>query len=347
MRGILSILTITAITAMISQPEPSAAAGSGTGTRARTALGKDKERPLDGRGPALAGINFPPQRGNTRTGSFCGGVYNWRYTNKQIADANATFNAMRLPINIETANDREELMKMRHYVDQFAGKHAIIALVDTTSVHYRDCNDDKTDQGDGIPNRGAAAAWAKIHAVFKGYPNVHYEIFNEPHGFGDAGHYVREMKAIIHDAKLPPHRCILDGTGYADNIQAVAAAGWTGDLGYHFYPGSIRTQPDYSNLVQTKIGALGKRTWITEFGANLGYNNPCYDRFDKGDHKDESSNINALRGLDDALRALRARGQGVKGVFFWHGRHNDDSYDFWSSKNTQGACKVREIERHD
>jgi hypothetical protein len=199
--------------------------------------------------------------------------------------------------------------------------------------------------------------------VFKDYPNVRYEIFNEPHGYDkdhgyDPKRYVEAMEAIIRKAKLPRHRCILDGTGYADNIQAVAHAGWDGDLGFHFYPGFLskdRSQSNYSNAVKKAIGKLGKRTWITEFGANLTSHNPCYDKYEpaaddrkKHDARNDIKNdINALRGLDDALRALRAEGDGVKGAFLWHGRNNKDPYDFWGPNAKQGACKVREILSHD
>ena len=352
MRGFPAVL---AIVCAFTTP----AAGSDNATSARSSqLGKVKLRPPDGERRALAGINFPPNQGNTNNGSMCRGPYHWGYTNAQIAAANAHFNAMRLPINQATANDPEALETMKHYVDQFAGKHAIIAMVDISAAAYDSC-DHNTSQGDGSPDHGVPQAWAKIHAVFKDYPNVHYEIFNEPHAFSKetAREYVRAMRAIIHDAKLPEHRCILDGVGFANDIQAVAAAGWAGDLGYHFYPFFLNknrpdlkdkrhpyTQSAYSNLVQSAIGSLGNRTWVTEFGASLGYSNRCYDTFDTGDADAPSQNINALRGLDDALRALRTTGRGVKGVFYWHGRHNDDSYDFWSSKNAQGACKVREIE---
>jgi hypothetical protein len=57
--------------------------------------------------------------------------------------------------------------------------------------------------------------------------------------------------------------------------------------------------------------------------------------------------VNTLRGLDDALRALKADGHGVKGAFAWHGWNNGDSYDYWASINANGACKVREIETHE
>jgi hypothetical protein len=295
-------------------------------------------------GGAWAGINLPPTQGSSNAGAFLSGVYHWSYSNAQVAAANHTFNAMRLPINEDTANDPTALAVLKGYVDQFAGQRAIICMFGRA----------KTGQthGDGFPDGLAAmgAAWAKIHAVFGSYPNVHYEIFNEPFGYAksDPGHYVDDMKAIIRYGGLPAGKCILDGMGYADDVQLVASGGWSGDVAFHFYPNwsSDHNQSVYSNLVQARLGSLGPRTWITEFGANLGYNNACYETYDDGSHA-WSADVNALRGLDDALRALKARGHGVKGAFYWHGWNNGDSYDYWASFNTNGACKVREIQAHD
>jgi hypothetical protein len=312
----------------------------------------DATKPVDGASAdaaeitgALSGINFPPTQGNSNAGAFLPGVYTWSYTDPQIAAANATFQIMRLPINVDTANDPAALAQLKGFVDQFAGQRAIICMFGTASSGTGTHGTGKVDDV-----AATTAAWAKIHAVFGSYPNVHYEIFNEPFGYPrtDPAGYVHTMTQIIAGAGLPPDRCILDGMGYADDIQSVASAGWTGDVGYHFYPNwsSDHTQSAYSNLVQAKIGSLGSRTWITEFGANLGYtSNQCYETYEDG-AQPSSADINALRGLDDAVRALRASGRRVKGVVSWHGWNNGDGYDYWNAANAQGACKIRLIQSH-
>jgi hypothetical protein len=289
----------------------------------------------------IAGINFPPTQGSSNAGAFLPGVYHYDYTDAQIAAAGATFTAMRLPVNVESANDPATLAKLRSYVDQFPGQAAILCLFDTT--------DDATARphGDGRPDIATAGeAWATIHAAFASYPNVHYELFNEPFGYSaaTAADYVRDMQQIVSTAGLPADKVIVDGVGYADDVAAVADAGWTGDLAYHFYPNwlsSNRTQSSYSNFVQGKLAEVSGRVWITEFGANLGdSSNPCYETYVDGTAS-PSADVDALRGLDDALRALRADGQPIRGAFFWHGWHNGDSYDYWLSSNAEGACKVR------
>lgn len=293
----------------------------------------------------FAGINFPPTQGTSNAGAFLPGIYRYDYTDAQIAAAGATFTTMRLPINVASANDPATLAKLRSYVDQLAGQAAILCLFDTTT------DPQGQPHGDGLPDIASfGAAWANIDAAFAGYPNVHYEIFNEPFGYtaATASQYVADMQAIIDAAHLPASKVILDGVGYADDVAAVASAGWSGDLGYHFYPSwlaSNRTQSNYSNFVQGKLAGLSARVWITEFGASLGDSNTCYETY-IDNTASPSADVDALRGLDDAVRALRAAGAPIHGAFVWHGWNNGDGYDYWSAANAQGACKVRLIEAH-
>lgn len=300
---------------------------------------------------ALDGINFPPTQGTSGTGAFLPGVYRYDYSTAQIAASTPAFNTMRLGVNVASANDPAVLAKLKSYVDQFPGKRAIIVMFDTLTGT-------QTGHGDGRPNslNAMGDAWGKVHAVFASYSNVRYEIFNEPFGYStnNPAAYVRDMKAIITRGKLPESKCILDGMGYANNINLVVEGGWTGDLAYHFYPNwvSNHTQQEFSNRAQTDLALWSRRTWVTEFGANLrwnstnGYTDTCYETY-VGNGKPYSADVNALRGLDDALRALKARGKGVKGTFAWHGWHNGDSYDFWDTKSDNGACKIEIIQDND
>jgi hypothetical protein len=295
-------------------------------------------------GHAFAGINLPPTQGNSNAGAFMPGVYTWNYTDAEIAAASATFQTVRLPINEATANNPAALARLKSFVDRFASHRAIICMFGTTKPGTG-------THGDGLPDaiQPMGAAWAKIHAVFGSYPNVKYEILNEPFGYAKSNpaRYVNDMKAIIAAGGLPPSKCILDGMGFAQDIEIVAAAGWHGDLAYHFYPNWSRNHAEsaYSYLVRTRVGSLGPRTWITEFGANLAYHNPCYQTPVHATQP-TARDVNALRGLDDALSALRASGHGVKGTFVWHGWDNGDNFDFWKPANSNGACKVHLIQSH-
>ena len=344
MRASFVPLLITACASRATLPNGLSNGDAGTDGAALDGATSDGTTADAGPPPALAGINIPPTQGTSNAGAFMPGIYTWSYTNAQIAEANATFAIMRLPINVATANDTASLARLKGFIDQFDGHRAIICMFGTTKTGTG-------THGDGLVDDEAAmaTAWANIDAVFGSYPDVHYEILNEPFGYAKANPaaYVNAMKQIINDAHLPVDKCILDGMGYADDIQLVANAGWPGDLAYHFYPNwsSDHQQSTYSNLVQGDVGSLGARTWITEFGANLGFSDTCYQTFEDG-AQPSSADVNALRGLDDAVGALRAHGHRVKGVFFWHGWNNGDTYDFWKSSNEQGACKVRLIQSH-
>jgi hypothetical protein len=185
------------------------------------------------------GINLPPAyyvNGVADSGdaAFQPVVYDWPYTDAQVAGAAADFNMIRFPINEPTANNPASLTQLEGYINQIPGHWAIICMCGT---NYPGA---PTSHGNGFPDGLAAmgAAWKKINAVFSSYPNVYYEIFNEPFGYDhtNAAHYVSDMETIISDGGLPTSKCILDGQGYADDIIDVANAGWNGMLGYHFYP---------------------------------------------------------------------------------------------------------------
>ena len=130
---------------------------------------------------------------------------------------------IRFPINEATANNAASLSKLKGYINQIPGHWAIIAMFGTSTTG---------GHGNGLPNGLAAmgAAWKNINAVFSSYPNVYYEVFNEPFGYADNtqsdwSHYVSDMRTIISDGGLPTGRCILDGLGYASDINHVVSGG--------------------------------------------------------------------------------------------------------------------------
>jgi hypothetical protein len=129
------------------------------------------------------------------------------------------------------------------------------------------------------------------------------------------------MRQIIRLGGLPEDRCILDGVGYADNVQLVAQAGWTGELAYHFYPMWVpeghRTQKHYSSKLQDDLKGLSHLVHVTEFGANLQMGD-SYNRY-TADGSEASKDSNTLRGFHDALIALKRAGKGVKSTCYWHG----------------------------
>jgi len=271
----------------------------------------------------LPGINLPPLQGTTNAGAFLPGVFKLDYTKDDLERVKgAGFRLVRIPVNGETARDPASLEKIGEIIERTGG-HAIICFFDTKKPG-------EGNHGDGKPDDPGAvgSCWAAIHAKLKGHLSVKYELFNEPFGYPKtpqgAKQYVSDMRRIMRTGGLPEGRCIIDGVGYADNIQLVAKAGWDGELGYHFYPTwqaeGRRTQEGYSTKAQADLKGLSQRTHVTEFGAHLGLGD-VYRHYTKDGSKG-SADRNTLRGLHDAIIALHRAGKGVKSLCLWHGWPN-------------------------
>ena len=145
----------------------------------------------------------------------------------------------------------------------------------------------KTGHGDGRVNNVTemGEAWRLAAAAFRG-TQVKFEVFNEPFGYKIATEYVDVMHRIIAAAGLPKDRVVLDGLGYADDVQAISGM-WPGWLGFHIYPNwepdGSRTQENFSNLVQHRLDGVSHRTLITEFGAALN-KQVDYEKYDPSGH---------------------------------------------------------------
>lgn len=288
-----------------------------------------------------SGLNLPPQQGSSGTGCFMPGVYNYAYSKENVAAIRAHgFTSARLPVNIATALDADSTAKLREYIDAVGG-HAVLCMFGT----QLEGDGHGTGKVDDV--QATTQAWRRLHEEFGVFPNVKYEIFNEPFGYTDVSEYYRDVSVIVEGAHLPIERCIVAGMGYESELLPVVKQGWTGDLGYHFYPTWVpegsRTQENFSNKVQSDLAGVSSRVWITEFGGALNLDNPGYEQYEPSGEGDAAANVNCLRGLHDGLLALKSAGAPVRGAFHWHGWHNEDSYDFWSSSNGNGATKVKQI----
>jgi len=286
----------------------------------------------------FAGLNIPPNQGSSGTGAFMPGVYKYQYSAQDITNIKLSgFSAIRLPVNIETSLDSASLAKLKEYIEAVDGR-AVICMFGT----------DFTGDGHGTGKvddvAGTASAWENIHETFASFPDVKYEIFNEPFGYSKASEYYQDMQTIISTAALPIERCILAGLTYESVLRPLVELGWKGDFGYHAYPNWLpdgnRTQEGFSTKIQEDLAGLSTRVWITEFGGALNVANPDYSHFEPSG---VGGDVNLFRGLHDALLALKGRGEPVRGAFHWHGWHNGDSYDFWEPKNANGASEVRNI----
>ena len=289
-----------------------------------------------------AGLNLPARNGTSGTGAFLPGVYDFAYSTAELAAVSQHFTSVRLPINVPTAHSAVAMSQMHSIVSAVGGR-AVICMFGTGSLvtHGTGRIDSMSD---------SVAAWAKVHATFGSMPGVKYEVFNEPHGYsagcnvppcGTPAEYLKDMRQLIAEAKLPSERCILDALGWAQDAQALAALGWNGSIGYHFYPWWLpanHSRHDFDALLQQQLAGISDRVYITEFGGNLNAQNLNYEQPSATDN-----DVNCLQGLDDGLTALRKKGVGIKGAFHWHGWDNGDSFSFWLPANKNGSTKVLKI----
>jgi hypothetical protein len=111
----------------------------------------------------------------------------------------------------------------------------------------------------------------------------------------------------------------------------------------NWQPGGEQTQEKYSNRCKNDIDGVSHRLIVTETGASLDKNNKDYQQYDSNPN---DGDVNSLRGLDDCLTAMKKKGQGVIGVYPWHGWDNGDSYSFFGKKNSNGRAKMQIIEKN-
>lgn len=293
------------------------------------------------------GLNLPTMRGTSGTGAFLPGVYNFSYSTAQLVEMKRLgFNAIRVPINLETAKDAAALAQIKRITTAIGGR-AMLCMFETGSTVTHG-----TGRVADVPL--AIAAWKSVHAVIveADLPYVRYEIFNEPHGYtsgcnvppcGTADDYLRDMRAIIAGAGLPSSRVVLDALGWAQDAQGLALR-WEGAIGYHFYPWwlpagpTTATRAAFATLFETQLANISSRVYVTEFGGALNVvNNLDYEE------KSTDANVNALQGMNDAVVALRDAGHPIAGAFHWHGWNNRDSFDFWAKGNANGSTKVLRI----
>lgn len=289
------------------------------------------------------GVNLPPTQGSSNAGAFCPGVYQFDYPVETIGEIKYhTVDAVRLLVNAASSSDEECMQKLKGYLEALDGR-GVICLFDT--IHEDDVGHDSHGRGHINVMSEYVKAWKRIHEMFGGYPQLWYEIFNEPFGYPDVELYLNDMQEVIEKAGLPFERCLIDGLGYAGDVKQVEAAGWPGVVGYHFYPMWLncpgRTQEGFSNKMQSDLDGLSHKTMITEFGGALNQGDVYQEYHESGE--DDFSNVNCLRGIRDAISSFESLQKQVIGLYFWHGWHNGDSYDFWGEANGPGKACVQQI----
>jgi len=163
--------------------------------------------------------------------------------------------------------------------------------------------------------------WDKVVAKYINNQNVYFEVFNEPHGYNLA-----DLKTVYNDwltsySAVPKRRILLDGAGYATDVNGIGADSRFTDclLSFHFYTwfnSNYKTTADWE--LPLKNINYPTRTIMTEFGTTMN-NGKNYSGRPGSD-----GDITYIQGITSQLHDL-----GI-GSMYWPGLRTNDSYSMFS-----------------
>lgn len=281
-----------------------------------------------------AGLNLPSTQGTSNAGNFQPGIFPFDYT-PEVREriANSHFTHLRLSLNAETAHNPKALDQLESLA-ALTDYHGILCMWDTNQGN-------ETGHGNGLPNDldQLAAAWKAIHQKFSKYPNLRYEIFNEPFGYPytpeGAKRYLADMRTITEKANLPVERCILNALGYAQEPRLLVQAGWTGSIAYHVYPNWLpeekRSAKNFTKHIVSTLVDIPNEILVTEYGTSLNQD------------PSETGETSLIPGLANAIQHLNSKGSQITGTYHWHGWDNGDSYSYWHPDNADGADSIHTL----
>jgi hypothetical protein len=181
--------------------------------------------------------------------------------------------------------------------------------------------------------------WRTVVNKYGSTAKVYFEVFNEPHGYSITALNNLYAQWLGKYPAAPAGRVLLDGGGYATNVNGVGAdARLTGCLlSYHNYTwfnNSLTTAADWENSLQGL--SYPSRTIMTEFGIPMTTGNNYLNA--PGSNRD----IAYFQGVTNQLRA-----SGVGGVY-WPGLRTGDTYSLLtlsgstvSVNNTSGLNRLQ------
>jgi hypothetical protein len=178
--------------------------------------------------------------------------------------------------------------------------------------------------------------WDKVVAKYGGNPNAYFEVINEPYGYSatDLNNLYNDWLARY--ASVPRDRVILDGTGLAQNVNAVGDDHRLDNTllaahDYSFFAG-FEDETDWSNHIAGYIGRYASRAVVTEWGGPMSPGSKNGVQYGTFDYSIPSGSFFAdyLRGVSSELRSL-----GV-GSVYWPGLRDGDWYSL-TTRSGNGA----------
>lgn len=167
--------------------------------------------------------------------------------------------------------------------------------------------------------------WDQVVTRFRNNPNVFFEIMNEPHGYN-----TDELKGLylgwMDKYKLPNRRIVLDGSGYAEDVNNIGEDIRFDSclLSFHYYTwfnNDLKTVKDWEQPVLSL--KFPERTIVTEFGVPMTTGK---------DYKSTSGNDVEIAYLQGMTNQLHDRNVGS---IYWPGIRKGDSYSLFSFSGGQ------------
>ena len=162
--------------------------------------------------------------------------------------------------------------------------------------------------------------WDSVTTEFSAKGNIYFEVFNEPHGYSLTDLTAIYAKFLARYPTMPKGRIMLDGAGYATDVNGVGADTRFDSclLSFHFYTwfdNNKQTTADWEQAVHSLNDP--QRTVVTEFGVPMtGYKNylaaPGTDR-----------EVTYLQGMTNAIHDTNLGG------IYWPGLRTNDSYSIF------------------
>ena len=175
---------------------------------------------------------------------------------------------------------------------------------------------------DGIVDNSTAfwSMWDKLMTNFSNNGNIYFEVFNEPHGYNLNDLTSLYAEWLTRFPSLPRRRIILDGAGYATDVNGVGADNRFNGclLSFHFYTWFDNKQTISDWELPVKSLNYPARTITTEFGVPM-TNGKNYLGYPGSDQE-----VTYLQGMTNQLHDRSI------GSIYWPGLRTGDSYSMFS-----------------
>lgn len=243
---------------------------------------------------------------------------------------NAGANTVRLPVNPSTvlgarwrvykgAIDKASELGMKVVIAYWEGASSKDGMVDNTFSFWK--------------------MWDTVTTAYKAKGNVYFEVFNEPHGYSLTNLNSFYASFLSRYPALPRARVILDGAGYATDVNGVGADKRFDSclLSFHFYTWFDNSKQTTADWEQAAISLnYPARTVVTEFGV------PMSGGKDYVSAPGTDREIAYLQGMTNAMNALQI------GSIYWPGLRTGDSYSLFTlsgstivTANASGLSRLR------